>query len=65
MEVQRDKMIEMEMLRDGDDMKVHYMRMSPHEVQARCVMRTRSATEGVSNLFARMSRRASALNCLQ
>ena len=38
--------------RDGEDMKVHYMRMSPHEVQARCVMRTRSSTEGVSELLA-------------
>ena len=45
-EVQRDGTIEVEMLRDGDDMKVHYMRMRPHEVQARCVMRTRSSTEG-------------------
>ena len=50
----------MEMLRDGDAerwddrdaKKVHYMRMRPHEVQARCVMRTRSSTEGVSELFA-------------
>ena len=50
MEVQRDGMIEM--LYDGGDMKVHYMRMSPHEVQARCVMRTRSSTEGVSELLA-------------
>ena len=47
MEMQRDGMIEM-----LGDMKVHYMRMSPHEVQARCVMRTRSSTEGVSELFA-------------
>ena len=46
-EMQRDGM-----LRDGEDMKVHYMRMSPHEVQARCVMRTRSSTEGVSELLA-------------
>ena len=38
--------------RDGEEMKVHYMRMSPHEVQARCVMRTRSSTEGVSELLA-------------
>ena len=50
MEVQRDGMIVM--LRDGEDMKVHYMRMSPHEVQARCVMRRRSSTKGVSELFA-------------
>ena len=52
MELQRDRMIEIEMHRDVDDMKVHYMRMSPHELQARCVMRTRSSTEGVSELFA-------------
>ena len=50
MEMQRDGMIEMQ--RDGDDMKVHYMRVSPHGVQARCVMRTRSSTEGVSEFFA-------------
>ena len=52
----------MELLRDGeaerwddgdeDDMKEHYMRMRPHEVQARCERRTRSSTEGVSELFA-------------
>ena len=47
-EMQRDGMIEML----GEDMKVHYMRMSPHEVQARCVMRTRSSTDGVSELLA-------------
>ena len=50
MEMQRDGMIEM--LGDGEDMKVHYMRMSPHEVQARCVMRTRSSTDVMSELFA-------------
>ena len=50
MEMQRDGMIEM--LSDGEDMKLHYMRMIPHEVQARWVMRTRSSTEGVSELFA-------------
>ena len=49
MEMQRDGMIEM--LDAGGDIKVHYMRMSPHEVQARCVMRTRSCTEGVSELL--------------
>ena len=48
MEVQRDGMIEML----GEDMKVRHMRMSPHEVQARCVLRTRSSTEGVSELLA-------------
>ena len=52
MEMQSDRMIEMEMLRDGDDMKVNYTRMSPHEVQGRCVMRTRSSTEWESELFA-------------
>ena len=41
-----------EMLRDGDDMKVHYMRMSPHEVQARWTMWTRSSTEGAGALVA-------------
>ena len=45
--MQRDGMIEM--LRDGEDMTVHYMRMSPYDVQARCVMRTRSSTEGGVN----------------
>ena len=32
MEMQREGMIEMEMLADGCDMKEHYMRMRPHEV---------------------------------
>ena len=49
-----------EMLRNGDARrryvrdakKVHYMRMRPHEVQAICVMGTRSSTEGVSELLA-------------
>ena len=63
MELVGDDMIEMQS--DGADMKVHYMRMRPHEVQARCVMRTRSSTEGVSGLFAGMRRRGSAWNCLR
>ena len=61
--MQRDGMIEI--LGDGEDMKVQYMRMSPHEGEARCVMRTRSSTEGVSEMLALMRRRASALNCLR
>ena len=52
MEMQRDGMIEMEMLTDGGDMKEHYKRMSPHEMQARCVMWTRSSTERVVELLA-------------
>ena len=48
----REGIMEMEMHRDGDDMQVHYVRMRQHERQARCVMRTRSSTEGVSELFA-------------
>ena len=44
---------------------MHYMRMRPHAVQARCVMRTRSSTERVIELFAGMRRRASASNCLR
>ena len=40
-----------EMLGDGEDMKVHYMRMRPDEVHPRCGMRTSSSTEGVSELF--------------
>ena len=50
MEMQRDGMIEM--LGDGEDMKVHYMRMSPDEVQARWTMWTRSSTEGAGALVA-------------
>ena len=50
MEVQRDGMIEM--LGDGGDMRVHYMRMSPHEVQARWTMGTSSSTEGAGALVA-------------
>ena len=42
---------EAEMLRVGDDMKEHYMRMRTYEVQARWLMRTRSSTDGVSVLF--------------
>ena len=34
MEIQRDGMIEMEMHRDGQDMKEHYMSMRRHELQA-------------------------------
>ena len=52
MDLLRDGMIEMEMDRDGDEMKVHYMRMRPHEGQAKYVMRKRSSTERVSDLFA-------------
>ena len=50
MEMQTDGMIEI--LGDGEDMKLHYMRMIPHEVQARCVMGTISSTERVSELLA-------------
>ena len=41
-----------EMLGDGDAMKVHYMRMSPHEVQARWTTWTSSSTEGAGALVA-------------
>ena len=47
MEMQRDGMIEM-----LGDMEVHYMSMSPHEVQARWTMWTSSSTEGAGALFA-------------
>ena len=42
----------MQTLRCGDDMKVQEMRMRPHEVQARRMMRTSSSTDGVGALLA-------------
>ena len=36
----------------ADAMKVHYMRMRPHEVQASWMTRTSSSTEGVGALLA-------------